>query len=423
LFNGDGNILGNLNVQGNITFIDSNVIVTNDLYIALANNQSTYANINGAGLQVGNTGTNSLTNWTYNTSANAWTTNVGISATANISGGNILTAGLFSSIGNIYGGNVGISGNIDGGNILTVGLISSTGNIYSGNVNIGTGNLAGGNLSASGNVTATYFIGDGSYLTGIVPVIQSYLFANVVSNITPYYQAVSIDHFTPGTLASNATTVGTTATLIGEFITNPGYPNTNSVPPGQILARYETKKASGPRTYITYFTLVKRAANGTETVLLTSDLTSATAVNTTVQQATAALNTSTIQILTTDRLAVKIYAYTSATTDSITLSWGDNTDAGFDLPVAPPSITNFVPYDNATANVLLGQYGLSTSGNINANNVITSNTIINNGVSTSGNVNSNNVVVGNTLNFSNGANVAVYQVYNPSTGSLDTIFN
>jgi len=86
LIYGSGNILGNLNVQGNITFINSNVITTNDLFFEFANNQSTLANINGSGIQVGNTGSSSLVNWTYSTSANAWATNVGVSAVGNITG-------------------------------------------------------------------------------------------------------------------------------------------------------------------------------------------------------------------------------------------------------------------------------------------------------------------------------------------------
>jgi hypothetical protein len=246
------------------------------------------------------------------------------------------------------------------------------------------GNVSAGNLSASGNVTATYYHGDGSYLTGIVPVIQAYLFANVASNISPYLQAVPINQFTPGALATATTTVGTTATLIGEFITNLGYPNATSIPAGQITGRYETDKGGGNKLYTTYFTVVKRNAAGTETVLLTSDTTTPTGVNTLVQQVTTALNTSSIALLTTDRLAVKIYAYTASGTDSITLGWDDNTDAGFDLPTSPPSIADFVPYQNATANVNLGPYsitanGIISTGNVSATGNITGSYILGNG--------------------------------------------
>jgi len=50
-----------------------------------------------------------------------------VSATGNVTGGNIRTAGLVTA-----------TGNITGGNILTTGLISATGNInFTGNVNLG----------------------------------------------------------------------------------------------------------------------------------------------------------------------------------------------------------------------------------------------------------------------------------------------
>ena len=212
LMYGSGNILGNLNVQGNITFIDSNVIVTNDLYIDLANNQSTYANVDGAGLNVGNTGSAPLVRWTYNTAANAWTTNVGISATGNITAntgsffignGSQLTGitansivGSYSNANVIALGESGWAGNIipAGNGVYDLGsetntwrtlyLSANTLNIGGGNLSVSngnllfngnvvtvqqgtTGNIVANNISLAGNAVASYFVGDGSYLTNI----------------------------------------------------------------------------------------------------------------------------------------------------------------------------------------------------------------------------------------------------------------
>jgi len=64
-----------------------------------------------------------------------------VSATGNVIGGNVNTAGLVSATGNVTGGNVNsaglasITGNIQGGNLRTVGLVSATGNVTGGNVN------------------------------------------------------------------------------------------------------------------------------------------------------------------------------------------------------------------------------------------------------------------------------------------------
>ena len=85
---------------------------------------------------------------------------------SNITGGNLLTAGTITATGNISS-----VGNVRGGNILTAGLVSVTGNITAA-ANIFGGNITtSGTFSAAGNVTAdtaSYFIGNGSLLTGVV---------------------------------------------------------------------------------------------------------------------------------------------------------------------------------------------------------------------------------------------------------------
>jgi hypothetical protein len=93
-----------------------------------------------------------------------------VSATGNITGGNVLTGGLISATGNVTGGNVitgGVitaTGNATAGNLLTGGIVSATGNITGGNVSTtlvsattvsASGNIAGGNVVSFGNVTAS----------------------------------------------------------------------------------------------------------------------------------------------------------------------------------------------------------------------------------------------------------------------------
>jgi len=226
----NANILGNLNVQGNVTFSDSNVIIIGDLYIELANNAATYADINGAGLQAGNSGTTYLTNWQYNTTANAWSTNVGISAQGNITGNYMFGNGYYLTdinagnivgsygnanvanylptfTGNLTAGNISVSGDINTGNILTLGIVSAAGNVLANNISVtgvttttasASGNVTGGNiltpgyisaagnitvasLSTVGNVTADYFYGNGINLTGL---------ANVTFGVAPPINAV-----------------------------------------------------------------------------------------------------------------------------------------------------------------------------------------------------------------------------------------
>ena len=124
---------------------------------------------------------------------NALNVNTGIvSATGNITGGNLNTAGRVTATGNITGGNLVTlgsanvanitTGNITAGNI-TSAIIAATGNISGPNITATilsvsailevTGNITGGNIltdgiiQTTGNVSANYFLGNGSQLTGI----------------------------------------------------------------------------------------------------------------------------------------------------------------------------------------------------------------------------------------------------------------
>jgi hypothetical protein len=236
-----------------------------------------------------------------------------------------------------------------------------------------TGNISAGNVDVSSNVTAQFYYGDGRYLTGIAPTIQQYLFSNVASDISPYYQAIYISDFnTSSPTANSVVTIGTTGTLLAEFLTNANFPGITTISIGQLFVRYETQKASGANSYTTYSELWKRTSGGTETLLLTSDLSTPTALNVTIQQAVVMLNTNTITLDLTDRLAVKLYGYTNSGTDSITTIWGGTTDSGVELPTPPASSTQFVPYQNAIANLNLGTKSISAN-NANLGNLTTSN--------------------------------------------------
>jgi hypothetical protein len=144
-----------------------------------------------------------------------------VSASGNVTGGNLLTGGLISATGaltvtgstflaNVSAGNIDAGTVYSGGNITTNGQISAAGNIITngqisavGNVTAASGlftnivnvasvtgavvsvsgNITGGNgmfttivntashtgavVSVSGNVTGNYFVGNGSLLTGI----------------------------------------------------------------------------------------------------------------------------------------------------------------------------------------------------------------------------------------------------------------
>jgi hypothetical protein len=146
-----------------------------------------------------------------------------VNATANVTGGNLLTAGLVSATGNVTGGNVLTGGlisataTITGGNLATGGTVSATATITGGNVATGgtvsaTGTVTGGNIatggtvSATGNITGNYFIGNGSQLTGVT---ASSVDANNLTGTTLASSVVNSSLTSVGSL-TNLSVVGTT---------------------------------------------------------------------------------------------------------------------------------------------------------------------------------------------------------------------
>jgi len=77
-----------------------------------------------------------------------------ITATGNITAGNVSDIRFISASGNVLAGqNVSASGNVIGGNITTVGLVSATGTVT------GSGIATTGTVSATGNVTGGNVVG------------------------------------------------------------------------------------------------------------------------------------------------------------------------------------------------------------------------------------------------------------------------
>jgi filamentous hemagglutinin len=77
-----------------------------------------------------------------------------VSATGNITGGNIATSGALSA------SSLSASGNIDGGNLRTAGAVTASGTVTGGNLATGgtvsaTGNVTGGNVLTGGQITST----------------------------------------------------------------------------------------------------------------------------------------------------------------------------------------------------------------------------------------------------------------------------
>jgi len=228
---------GNLISLGNITASaggTANVAVLSALGVGVTGIVSASGNITGGNIASGGTAT----------------------VTGNITGGNIAIGGLATVTGNITGGNIAtggsitatgtgnITGNINGGNLRTTGLITATGTVTGGNVASGgfitagstvssagnitsAANIAGVNIIAStnvsavGNVAGTYFLGNGSQLTGISAAVSVSKIESGLSNVQIASANANITMAVSTT--SNVVVVSTTGiTTVGSLTLNTG---------------------------------------------------------------------------------------------------------------------------------------------------------------------------------------------------------
>lgn len=79
-----------------------------------------------------------------------------VSVSGNITGNNVLATTIISA-----------GGNVTGGNIATAGVVTATGNVSGGNISTGGIVSATGNITSAGNISASYFLGNGAFLTGL----------------------------------------------------------------------------------------------------------------------------------------------------------------------------------------------------------------------------------------------------------------
>ena len=172
---GDLTVSGNLTVTGNTIQIGN--LVTDAKTIQLANTAASANAANGSGITVG--ANDNIATLLYSNTANAWTTNIAVSAVGNV------TAPYFIGNGSQLTGLAATYGNA---NVVT--LLAAFGS---------------NTVSTTGNITGNYFVGNGSLLTSLTG-------ANVTGTVANATSAT-----TAGTVTSNAqaniTSVGTLTSL------------------------------------------------------------------------------------------------------------------------------------------------------------------------------------------------------------------
>lgn len=172
--------------SSNICVIDLPANISNISNITLSGYLSATGNVTG-----GNLNTGGLVTATGNITGGNVVTGGLVTATGNITGGNLVTGGLLTVTGNANIGNIGTvglitaTGNITGGNLITGGLVTATGNITGANLVTGgvlsvTGNANIGNIGTGGLITATGNITGGNLVTsGVLSVTGNANIGNV----------------------------------------------------------------------------------------------------------------------------------------------------------------------------------------------------------------------------------------------------
>jgi len=189
--NGSGSviILANTAVTGNITatgLISATGNVTGNYFIG---NGSQLTGVTASSVDANALTGNTLSSNVLYSSLTSVGTLTSLSVSGNVTGGNLLTAGLISTTGTITsaaditgnnlltGGTTSATGNITGGNLLTAGLISATSTITS------AANITGGNVLTSGLISATADITGGNLVTtGLATVTGNITGGNVLTS-------------------------------------------------------------------------------------------------------------------------------------------------------------------------------------------------------------------------------------------------
>ena len=140
-----------------------------------------------------------------------------LTVTANVTGGNLLSAGLISA-----------TGNVNATNMLAGGVVQATGNVTGGNLTTAGEVSAAGNITSGGTVTALAFVGNGAGLTGFTVSSNASLLTGTTmsSNVTisslrelGNLNSLTVSNALGGTgaITTNSLSAGTTVVATGNI--------------------------------------------------------------------------------------------------------------------------------------------------------------------------------------------------------------
>ena len=208
-----------------------------------------------------------------------------LTAVGNITGGNLVTAGLVTATGNVTGGNLQTAGNVTATGNVTVGNVISLGAVSAGAAGISTtGNVTGGNvnsnglISATGNVTGANIVATQGMFTGNVSATANTVTSNLQVTGNSYGTGIGVENIVwqPTTVAFNSVSQANVGTL--GFLVLGGYSYKYEaylpiLPDGSTTTGFSTRFDAGT----CYYTVEAQPAQTTAFAASTSNI-SGTAV-------------------------------------------------------------------------------------------------------------------------------------------------
>ncbi len=302
-----------------------------------------------------------------------------VTATGNVAGGNITTVGQVTATGNVAGGNITTAGqvvatgNVAGGNITTVGQVTATGNVAGGNITTvgqvtATGNVAGGNLTTVGQVTAT-----GNVTGGNINTVGQVVATGNVSGLT----------FLGNVEGSYATFTGnvTAANFIGNIQGNIDAGGANT----EIQFNDNDILAGSPGfTFDKTSNLVTVSGNVSAANLTTSGVVSATGNISGGNITTAGRVTATGNITGGNLISL-------ADVTTVTVTASGNVAANNLISSNDVTTVTVTASGNISGNNVVSSNSITATGNISGNNLVSSNDVTTVTVTASGNVSGGNI--------------------------------
>ncbi len=239
---------------------------------------------------------------------------------------------------------------------LTIGGIY-LGATAGGDLYINASTIVNGSLTAVDNVSADYFVGSGSYLTGIQQGTLILFFLN--ETIDGENRTLSaIPNETEVTISGSNLPDGNN--LLGEWVTKLNVPGMAYFPPGNWLVHVEGKKTGGSKDVRFFYEIYKvNSTGGDEVLISTSSYSNYLTSDRGVYNIYTYMSDTTLNA--TDRIKVKGYAYVSGggSAPSVEAYIQGNSNTRIELPAPILATENFVPYTNPAKNLNFSTFNIS----------------------------------------------------------------